>query len=85
LGEMVQNEDELDRGMEVTDPKLFRLSPDTAHLRLAGMDSAKIVDSYKNSLILADYKDAKRLTGNFLQNIFDLGAGDVTSPPAIAR
>ena len=58
MGQMVQNEDELDRCMTMTDPKLFWLSPDTAHLHLAGMDSAKILD--KNRLMLADYKDAKR-------------------------
>ena len=80
MGQMVQNEDELDRCMQLTDPKLFWLSPDTAHLHLAGMDSAKILDRYKNRLMLADYKDAKRGTGNFLQNIFDLGDGDVDFP-----
>jgi sugar phosphate isomerase/epimerase len=80
MGQMVQNEDELDRCMQMTDPKLFWLSPDTAHLHLAGMDSAKILDRYKNRLMLADYKDAKRGTGNFLQNIYDLGDGDVDFP-----
>src|SRR5450755_830927 len=80
MGQMVQNEDELDRCMQMTDPKLFWLSPDTAHLHLAGMDSAKILDRYKNRLMLADYKDAKRGAGNFLQNIYDLGDGDVDFP-----
>jgi sugar phosphate isomerase/epimerase len=80
MGQMVQNEDELDRCMQMTDPKLFWLSPDTAHLHLAGMDSAKILDRYKNRLMLADYKDAKRGSGNFLQNIYDLGDGDVDFP-----
>ena len=80
MGQMVQNEDELDRCMQMTDPKKFWLSPDTAHLYLAGMDSAKILDRYKDRLMLADYKDAKRGAGNFLQNIFDLGDGDVDFP-----
>ena len=66
--------------MQMTDSKLFWLSPDTAHLHLAGMDSAKILDRYKNRLMLADYKDAKRGAGNFLQNIYDLGDGDVDFP-----
>ena len=60
MGQMVQNEDELDRCMRMTDPKLFCLSPDTAHLHLAGMDVAKILDRYQDRLMLADYKDAKR-------------------------
>ena len=80
MGQMVQNEDELDRCMQMTDPKLFWLSPDTAHLHLAGMDAAKILDKYKNRLMLADYKDAKRGTGGFLQNIYDLGDGEVDFP-----
>jgi len=80
MGQMVQNEDELDRCMQMTDPKLFWLSPDTAHLHLAGMDSAKILERYKSRLMLADYKDAKRGTGGFLQNIYDLGDGDVDFP-----
>jgi inosose dehydratase len=77
MGQMVQTEDELDRCMQMTDPKLFRLSPDTAHLHLAGMDAAKILDRYKSRLMLADYKDAKRGPGGFIQNIYDLGDGEV--------
>jgi inosose dehydratase len=80
MGQMVQNEDELDKCMQMTDPKLFWLSPDTAHLHLAGMDVPKILDRYKNRLMLADYKDAKRATGNFVQNIYDLGDGEVDFP-----
>jgi len=80
MGQMVQTEDELDRCMQMTDPKLFWLSPDTAHLHLAGMDAAKILDRYKNRLMLADYKDAKRGSGNFLENIYDLGDGEVDFP-----
>jgi sugar phosphate isomerase/epimerase len=80
MGQMVQNEDELDRCMQMTDPKLFWLSPDLAHLHLAGMDSAKILERYKNRLMLADYKDARRAAGNWLQNIYDLGDGEVDFP-----
>ena len=80
MGQMVQNEDELDRCMQMTDPKLFWLSPDTAHLHLAGMNAAQILDRYKNRLMLADYKDAKRGGGSFLDNIYDLGDGEVDFP-----
>ncbi len=38
MGQMVQNQDEVDRFMAMTDPKLFGLSPDTCHLNLAGCD-----------------------------------------------
>ena len=44
------------------------------------MEAAKILDRYKHRLMLADYKDAKRGGGNFLQNIYDLGDGDVDFP-----
>ena len=40
MGEMVQTQEEVDRFMAMTDPKLFGLSPDTAHLHLAGCDVA---------------------------------------------
>jgi sugar phosphate isomerase/epimerase len=80
MGQIVQNEDELDRCMRMTDPKLFKLSPDTAHLHLAGMDVPKILDRYKSRLMLADYKDAKRGVANFQQSIFDLGDGEIDFP-----
>ena len=80
MGQMVQTEDEVARCIRMTDPKLFWFSPDTAHLHLAGMEAAKILDRYKHRLMLADYKDAKRGGGNFLQNIYDLGDGDVDFP-----
>ena len=37
MGQMVQNQDEVDRFMAMTDPRLFGLSPDTCHLNLAGL------------------------------------------------
>jgi inosose dehydratase len=80
MGEMVQTEAELDRCMQMTDPKLFWLSPDTAHLHLAGMDVPKTLDRYKNRLMLADYKDAKLGAGSFRESIFDLGDGDIDFP-----
>jgi sugar phosphate isomerase/epimerase len=84
IGQMVQTPDELDRCMKMTDPKLFHLSPDTAHLHLAGFDVAKTLDRYKGRLMLADYKDAKRPPDQgdtFDRNtIFDLGDGDIDFP-----
>ena len=79
MGQIVQNEDELDRCMQMTDPKLFWLSPDTAHLHLAGMDAAKILERYKDRLMLADYKDAKRGTA-LRDSSQDLGDGEVDFP-----
>jgi sugar phosphate isomerase/epimerase len=85
MGQMVETAEEVDRCMAMTDPKLFSFSPDTAHLHLAGCDVVKTLDKYKSRLMLADYKDAKRLPGaqpdKFnLQSIFDLGDGEIDFP-----
>jgi inosose dehydratase len=85
MGQMVQNPDEIDRCMAATDPKLFAFSPDTAHLHLAGCDTAKTLDKYKARLLLADYTDAKRAENgrpdSFDRNsIFDLGDGEIDFP-----
>ena len=84
IGQMVQTPDELDRCMRLTDPKLFWLSPDTAHLHLAGFGVAKTLARYQDRLMLDDYKDAKRPAGQgdrFDRNtIFDLGGGEIDFP-----
>ena len=84
IGQMVQTPDELDRCMRMTDPKLFYFSPDTAHLHLAGCDVVKTLERYKERLMLADYKDAKKPANQadtFDRNtIFDLGDGEIDFP-----
>jgi inosose dehydratase len=82
LGQMVQNQDEVDKCMAMTDPKLFWFSPDTAHLYMAGCDSAANLEKYKSRVMMMDYKDAKKSTapGSFTQNIYDLGDGEVDFP-----
>jgi inosose dehydratase len=81
IGQMVQTPEEVDRCMKMTDPKLFWFSPDTAHLHLAGCDVAKTLDRYKERLMLADYKDAKKPADQGdrfdIKTIFDLGDGDI--------
>ena len=80
LGQMVQNEDEVDRCMAMTDPKLFSFSPDTAHLHLAGIDAPKSIEKHKSRLMLLDYKDAKQVGPKLQDNIFDLGDGEIDFP-----
>jgi sugar phosphate isomerase/epimerase len=85
IGQIVQNADEVDRCMAMTDPELFYFSPDTAHLHLAGCDVVKTLEKYKNRLMMADYKDAKRAASakpdTFDRNsIFDLGDGEIDFP-----
>jgi inosose dehydratase len=80
LGQMVQDAAELDRCMEMTDPKLFWLSPDTAHRHLAGIPVAPTLEKYKRRLMMADYKDAKQTGPKLTDNIFDLGDGEIDFP-----
>jgi inosose dehydratase len=62
MGEMVQTQEEVDRFMAMTDPKLFGLSPDTAHLYLAGCDVVGTLTRYKRRIHFLDYKDARWTT-----------------------
>ena len=80
MGQIVQNEDEVDRCMAMTDPKLFWFSPDTAHLHMAKIDVVKCLEKHKHRLMLADYKDAKNISAKLQDDIFDLGDGDVDFP-----
>jgi inosose dehydratase len=80
MGQIVQTAEEVDRCMAMTDPKLFWFSPDTAHLHLADCDVVKTLEKHKSRLMLLDYKDARKISGNLLDNIFDLGDGAVDFP-----
>ena len=80
LGQMVQDADEVDRCMAMTDPKLFSFSPDTAHLHLAGIDVTNSIEKHKSRLMLLDYKDAKQMGPKLQDNIFDLGDGEIDFP-----
>jgi len=80
LNQMVESEEEVDRCMAMTDPKLFHFSPDTAHLHMAGIDVVKCLDKHKNRLMMADYKDAKRaglVKKSYVPNTYDLGDGEI--------
>jgi inosose dehydratase len=59
LDQMVEKPEEIDRCMDMTDPKLFGLFPDTAHLLLGGADPVKTIDKYRSRIAFLDYKDAR--------------------------
>jgi len=80
MGQMVQTSEEVDRCMAMTDPRLFSLSPDTAHLYLAGCDVVKTLEKSKGRLMMADYKDAHKIADKWLDEICDLGDGAVDFP-----
>jgi sugar phosphate isomerase/epimerase len=80
LNEMVETDDEVDRCMAMTDPKLFHFSPDVAHLHMAGIDVVKSLEKHKHRLMMADYKDAKReglVRKAYVPNTYDLGDGEI--------
>ncbi len=62
LGQMCEKPDEIDRCMQMTDPKLFGFSPDTAHLHLGGSNVVEMFQKYKSRLVMMDYKDARWTT-----------------------
>jgi len=84
VGQMVQNPDEIEKCMALTDPRLFWFSPDTAHLYLANSDPAGTLEKYKSRLMMMDYKDAKRSGSAEVtfhrEDIFDLGDGGIDFP-----
>jgi inosose dehydratase len=58
LDEMVERPDEVDKCMQLTNPKLFNFAPDTAHLYLGGSNVVSMYEKYKSRLVFMDYKDA---------------------------
>ena len=62
LDEMVQGPEEVDRCMQLTDPKLFNFAPDTAHLYLGGADVGAVFEKHRHRLVFVDYKDARWTT-----------------------
>ena len=62
LGQMCEKPEEIHRCMQLTNPKLFGFSPDTAHLHLGGSNVVEMFEKYKSRLVMMDYKDAKWTT-----------------------
>lgn len=62
LDQMVEGPEEVDRCMQLTDPKLFWFSPDTAHLHLGGSNVPEKMEKHKHRLMSMDYKDARWTT-----------------------
>jgi len=83
VGQMVQEPEEIEKCMALTDPKLFWFSPDTAHLYLAKSDPAATLEKFKARLMMMDYKDAKRSgpsSAFHREDIYDLGDGEIDFP-----
>ncbi len=80
IGQIVQEEDEVDRCMAMTRPGVFYYAPDVAHLALAKIDPAKSIEKHRSRLMLLDYKDVLPGEGKWLDRICDMGDGTVDFP-----
>ncbi|MFB5662363.1 sugar phosphate isomerase/epimerase family protein [Alteribacillus sp. HJP-4] len=90
LGTEIQNENELDAIMEMTDPDYVYFCPDTAHLAKAGMDPLEVIKRYRSRIEYVHLKDISPdqasaedfpiLSGNEAMPIFcELGLGTLPS------
>lgn len=59
LDELVEEQDEVEMLLKLTDPKRFGFAPDTAHLQLAGCNVVDLFEKYVDRLMFMDYKDSK--------------------------
>jgi inosose dehydratase len=95
LGTEIQDEDEIDAIMELTDPRHVFFAPDTAHLSSAGIDVAQMLRRYGERVaymhlkdLTPDNPDAQTfpiLSGNEALPIFcELGLGTIDFDPIIA-
>jgi len=90
----VQDRNELETLLELTDPEYVYFAPDTAHLAGAGMDPAKLIRKYKERVAYVHLKDLTKedataedfpmLTGNEALPVFcELGLGRIEFDPIV--
>lgn len=60
MGTVVQTEEEIDRFMELTDPKLVFLLFDSGHLSFAGIDPERVLKKYVNRVKHVHLKDIRK-------------------------
>lgn len=94
LNTEIQDENELDAIMEMTDPNFVFFCPDTAHLTKAGMDPVTVMRRYKNRIAYMHIKDVTPeepdrtkfpvLSGDEALPIFcELGLGSIDFPAVV--
>ena len=95
LGTELQDRDEIDTVMDLTDPSVVYFCPDTAHLAGAGMDPAEVIRTYGSRIRYLHLKDLTpdnpdpaafgRLAGDEALPIFcELGLGTIDFGPVMA-
>ena len=94
LGTEIQDREEIDAIMELTDPEVVFFCPDTAHLAGAGMDPAEIIRAYGSRMRYMHLKDLTpetphpsafaNFSGNEALPIFcELGLGTIDFEPVM--
>lgn len=95
LGTELQDRNELDVVMELTDPEFVHFCPDTAHLAAAGMDPAEVIRTYGSRMRYMHLKDltptnpdpavfASRSGDEQLPIFCELGLGTLDFAPIMA-
>jgi len=56
-GLMIETREEINRAMDLTNPKYFSLCPDTGHLMAGGSDPLEVFKAYRSRIIYMHYKD----------------------------
>ncbi|MFE4709769.1 MULTISPECIES: sugar phosphate isomerase/epimerase family protein [unclassified Paenibacillus] len=84
----IQDQNELETLMDLTDPEYVYLAPDSAHLKGAGMDPAEVIKTYRDRVAYVHLKDLtkqKAEGGNENEPFFcELGRGAVNFQEVLA-
>jgi inosose dehydratase len=87
LGNMIQYREDIERLMELTDPRYFFLAPDTGHLAAGGSDPVEVFRTYGHRIVHMHFKDFdpnqrgwRGRRGRFVQ----LGQGTVNFPSLVS-
>jgi inosose dehydratase len=83
LGSLVQKRADIDRVMEMTDPRYFNLCPDTAHLAAGGSDPVEVFRTYRSRIIHTHFKDYKPDPKMGFGRFLELGEGDINFPALV--
>ncbi|GBC70458.1 Inosose dehydratase [Candidatus Calditenuaceae archaeon HR02] len=87
---LIETQTELEYVLSRIEPELLGFCPDTAHLALAGMDPAKVIERYLDRITYAHLKDIKPFTKRagrvekWYELTTELGSGIIDFPRIIS-
>lgn len=86
-GNMIQYREDIERLMELTDPRYFFLAPDTGHLAAGDSDPAEVFRTYGHRVVHMHFKDFDPSQGGFGDRrgrMVPLGQGTVNFPALVS-